>query len=183
VLVRTESKEIMGAQAQLHGPFHSLCIQLLGNGGTIEPSENIRLLAVPDPIAIGFLRSGKASVEPLRGIVQVYNADILRESVTELGQEPAPVISGTAEGGYLSCGMDTGIGPTATVDLYRLSEDIGQGGFDTALYGIFSRQPLPALKARAVIADSQAVILLSHSSISSIASALVSAVNANSPLA
>ena len=135
--------------------FHGFQVQRFRHHRHKPPFKHAGRLAVPDPVAVGFLPRVQPGVKPRRYLFTGIYADVLRQIPPQIRQYLLRSHSAFAmEIRHLSPGVDPRVGASAAGNLNWLSQNPAERRLQFSLNGVLPvRQTLPAPVARAVIAD------------------------------
>ena len=140
--------------------LHGRRVERLRQGMDIAALEHVRRVAVPDAVDIRLAAAGQARVKAGPGLGEREHADIPRKLRAQPAQQLRRGQVGLrAERRRLHPGVHARIRAAGARDLDRLPEQGAERGLEPSLHGVRRvALPLPAVIARAVVAERHAEI-------------------------
>ena len=158
--VGTERRAFMRAAQRRCRALHGRRVERLRQGVDIAALEHVRRLAVPDAVDIRLAAAGQSRVKARRGFLEREHADVPRQARTQLPQQlRRGQVRFRAERRRLYPGVHARVRAAGARDLDRLRQQVAECGLEPPLNGVRRvALPLPAVVARAVIAERHAKI-------------------------
>ena len=154
-------RRVVARAAQQRGrALHGRRVERLRQSVDIPALEHVRRFTVPDAVDIRLAAAGQTRVKARRGFIERQHADIPRQARTQLAQQLRCGQRGLcAERCRLHPRVHARIRAAGARDLDRLAEQVAEHGLEPPLNGVRRvALPLPAVVARAVIAERHAEI-------------------------
>ena len=158
--VGAKRRVVVRAAQQRCRALHGRRVERLRQGVDIVALEHIRRLAVPNAVDIRLAAARQARVKARRGFLEREHADVPRQARAQLPQQlRRGQVGPRAERRRLHPGVHARVRTAGARDLDRLRQQVAECGLEPPLNGVRRvALPLPAVVARAVIAERHAKI-------------------------